>query len=329
MPANPISVIAPVGRAIGHTQVMLFRPFDAAKWFTIGFCAWLARLGRAGTGFNFNFNQQRQVSREQVRETMAHVHDYVLNHLDWIVPVAAVFVLFFFVALVVFAWLSSRGAFMFLHCVARNRADVAGPWRRFRAEANSLFLFRLLLIILSLAVFLPLLFAAGRKLYAMFEDDVWDPAGIWHLVILGTAFLAAALVFGLIRKLTDDFVIPVMALRGRSCLGGWAEIGRLLAAHPLEFILYLLFQIVLGLAIVLIVVLLVVATCCLAGCILVLPYLGTVLLLPVLVFCRAYSLFYLAQYGPPFDAFAPPAPPPVPPPIPAVPPAIPALPPVL
>ena len=51
-------------------------------------------------------------------------------------------------------------------------------------------------------------------------------------------------------------------------------------------------------------------TCCIAGCLLVLPYLGTVLLLPVLVFRRSYSLCYLAQYGGEYDVFAPPSAPP-------------------
>jgi hypothetical protein len=35
----------------------------------------------------------------------------------------------------------------------------------------------------------------------------------------------------------------------------------------------------------------------------IIPYLGTVLLLPILVFKRAYSLHYLAQYGPQYDVF--------------------------
>jgi hypothetical protein len=34
------------------------------------------------------------------------------------------------------------------------------------------------------------------------------------------------------------------------------------------------------------------------------PYLGTVLYLPVLIFHRAYSLYYLAQFGPEYDLFA-------------------------
>jgi len=310
MPANPISVITPVDLAIERAREMLFRPFDAAKWFTIGFCAWLATIPRGGFNFNYNFGQQQhRADWEQFRQTLWRIHDYVLDHLYWIVPAAIALVLLLLAVAIVFTWLRSRGAFMFLHCVARNRAEIAEPWKQFRAEANSLFVFRMVVWLVWLAVFLPLLAAVCYRLYVMFRRGAWDSAATWNLVGLGLVFLGAALLFGVVGKLTNDFVVPIMALRRSTCLAGWAEFGRLLAAHPLRFFLYLLFQIVIGLAIMLIVVLGVLLTCCLAGCILMLPYLGTVLLLPVLVFCRAYSLHYLAQYGRPYDAFAPDGPP--------------------
>ena len=44
-------------------------------------------------------------------------------------------------------------------------------------------------------------------------------------------------------------------------------------------------------------------TCGCACCLAALPYLGTVLLLPVPTFKRAFSLFYLRQFGPDFDLF--------------------------
>jgi hypothetical protein len=49
---NPqrVSVIDPIGQAIEHVRLMLFKPFDLSKWFIIGFCAWLAQLGHGGGG---------------------------------------------------------------------------------------------------------------------------------------------------------------------------------------------------------------------------------------------------------------------------------------
>ena len=69
----------------------------------------------------------------------------------------------------------------------------------------------------------------------------------------------------------------------------------------------------------------VLVTCCCAGCLMALPYLGTVLLLPVLVFKRSYSLYFLAQFGPEYDVFPPPPPAPPSPGLPPMPVASPVM----
>jgi hypothetical protein len=96
-----------------------------------------------------------------------------------------------------------------------------------------------------------------------------------------------------------------MFRRGNKCLEAWGELGSLLRAHAGSFVLYLLMQIVLSMAIGMLVLVVVLVTCCIAGCFLAIPYIGTVLLLPVLVFQRAYSLHFFAQFGPAFDVFPP------------------------
>jgi hypothetical protein len=82
----------------------------------------------------------------------------------------------------------------------------------------------------------------------------------------------------------------------------------LLSSHAGRFILYFLFSIVLAMAIGLMVVLVMIVTCCFC-CWMLLPYAGTVLLLPVLMFKRCYSLYFLAQLGREYDVFPPTAPP--------------------
>ena len=89
------------------------------------------------------------------------------------------------------------------------------------------------------------------------------------------------------------------------CMAGWREFMTILSANKLRFTLYLLFQIVIKIVIGAIVGIgfcIGICLCC-ASCLLMIPYIGTVILLPVLVFARAYSLYYLQQYGPDFDVF--------------------------
>ncbi len=158
---NRVSVIDPVTPAIDRVKLILFRPFDLRKWFVIGFCAWLAYLGAGGGvgggpggggGPPYNLQNEQHEVREQIKEGIETARNYVSNNMYWILPViVTVVVLIILIGLLV-AWLNSRGKFMFLHCVATNKAQVAVPWHQFRQQGNSLFLFRIVLGIISFVV---------------------------------------------------------------------------------------------------------------------------------------------------------------------------------
>src|SRR5690348_14780248 len=157
-PPREINVAEPVSPALERVKHVLFRPFDPGKWFVIGFCAWLAQLGEGGTGGNFNYNfGQHQGDGENFRHEFARARDYVVDNLNWIVPLVAAVVVICLALWLVFLWLNSRGKFMFLHCVALNRAEVVEPWHKFAGEAHSLFLFRLGLGLVAMICTLPLL----------------------------------------------------------------------------------------------------------------------------------------------------------------------------
>ena len=163
-----------------------------------------------------------------------------------------------------------------------------------------------------MVLLLPLLVFIALAILRMVLHGEADVAGVMTAVGLGLFFFLLSLVFVVIRKFMMDFVVPIMFLRGGSCVAAWREFNALLTANAWHFALYILFQIVLALAIGVMVLAAILVTCCIAGCLLLLPFIGTVLLLPVLVFKRAYPLYYLAQYG--YDVFPissplPPAPP--------------------
>ncbi len=326
-PHREINVVEPVSPALEHVKRMLFRPFDLGKWFVIGFCAWLAFLGERGSGFggNYNFGNHPGRSGADFRHGLDQARNYLLNNLDWIIPLAALLVLLVLGLGLFFLWLNSRGKFMFLHCVALDRAEVTEPWNKFATEANSLFWFRLVLGFIGMVLTLPLVGIIAVLILKMIFHGEPDFGGIMTAVGLGLALFLVAIIFAIIKKFTVDFVVPIMFLRRSGCLAAWREFYGLVCVHFWQFVLYLLFQIVLGLAIGALIVMAVLITCCCAGCLMALPYLGTVLLLPVLVFKRAYSLYFFAQFGREYDVFPPPpAAPPAPglPPMPVAPPAM-------
>ena len=159
--------------------------------------------------------------------------------------------------------------------------------------------------LLGTLVTLPLVVLMVVLILGMVKRGEPSAGGILGTVGLGLVLIVAALILGLIQKLLLDFVVPIMFLRGGRCVAAWREFMALLRPNLGRFVLYFLFQIVLSLAIGAMLLALVFITCCCAGCLMAIPYLGTVVLLPVLVFSRAYALHYLAQYGPAYDVFPP------------------------
>jgi len=304
-----ISVIDPISPAIERVKTILFRPFDFGKWFVIGFCAWLAYLGSGGGGggphFNFPGGQQRH--GHEFQEALHSAKEVVIDNLFWILPVAIIAVVVMIIIGLIITWLSSRGHFMFLHCVALNKAEVKAPWRKFKNQANSLFLFRIVVGLIGFGFFM-LLIAMLVVIFVLLLAGRGDPnpLGIIFMVLLALCLiLPTAIAFALIKKFTLDFVVPIMFLRQGTCMTAWREFWKLLTGNKGRFTLYILFQIVIAIAVGTIIMAGVCVTCCCLGCILAIPYIGTVLLLPILVFSRSYTLLYLRQYGPSFDVLSP------------------------
>ena len=312
---NRVSVIDPVTPAIDRVKLILFRPFDLRKWFVIGFCAWLAYLGAGGgpggggggggSGPHYNVPHEQFESGEQIKEGIETARNYVSNNMYWILPVTVTVVVVVILIGLLVAWLNSRGRFMFLHCVATNKAQVAVPWHKFRQQGNSLFLFRIVLGIISFVVVVVPIVGIVVLIVMMVTGAAPGIVSIPGIIILSLTIFVLSILLFLVKKFTFDFVVPIMFLRMASCTACWREFMTILSANKLRFALYLLFQIVIVFVIGAIKMIGFCIGCCLccASCLLLIPYIGTVILLPVLVFERAYSLYYLQQFGPQFDVF--------------------------
>jgi len=304
-----VSVLDPINPSITGVKTILFQPFDLKKWFIIGFCAWLAYFGSGTGGPNlggphFGGGPGYKVdSAEDIEMEIEKAKDFIVDNLPWFGTIAVMVGALIILLWLVIKWLSSRGRFMFLHCVANNKAEVKVPWKKFQRQGNSLFLFRIVLAILcALVVIFFLVITVLLVLALKFADHIYI-LPIIGLIMNIVAFICIIIVFSLVAKFTADFVVPIMFLGTTSCVAAWRQFLALLSANKARFFLYILFQIVIAMAIGAIVIAAVCVTCCCAACILAIPYIGTVLMLPLLIFRRAYSLYYLQQFGPRFDVF--------------------------
>jgi hypothetical protein len=297
-----ISIIEPVNEAIKKTKIILFTPFNMEKWFIIGFCAWLAEMFQGSFG---GFNPGS--GGGDGKENLAKIVEFCKANIIFVVSLATPAIILIAGFIILFLWLSSRGKFMFLDCLAKNKAHVAEPWKTFKKQANSLLAFRLLLIVAGFAYIAVII--AMIIIFAIFlKTAAGETAGV---IILLAIMIPLAIICGLClaiaQTLTFDFVVPIMYLQRIGALAAWAEFLPLLRQNFWKIILYLLFKIVISICIGATTLFIVGISCCCCciGAVLFIPYIGTVILLPLPSFYRLYSLCFIQQFGIEYDVFLP------------------------
>lgn len=292
-----------MGEALERTKTLLFRPFSLEKWFIIGFCAWLAGLAQEGVrGGYYNVNNKEVFNKSQIP---AQTVDFLKTNIIFIACAAAAAVILFVAIVLILLWLSSRGKFMFLDCLAKNKAHIKEPWKTFKKQANSLLGLRLLIIAAAFLCITPLA-TATIFLFAFFSAGNVNAviAGIVFFIMLLLIFLAAS-ILGLVQSLTFDFVMPIMYLQRISAFAAWNKFLPLLWQNFWKIMLYMVFKIVVIFCIgaIALSVIVISCCCCCVGMVIFIPYIGTVVLLPLSSFYRLYTLCYFRQFGSEYDVF--------------------------
>jgi len=206
-------------------------------------------------------------------------------------------------------WVSSRAKLVFLDNVVHERAAIVEPWKRLGRLGDSLFWWRLGFIAVMLAVVLVVVALVILPVASSSLGDTLRGLSI-AAVALGVVSIAAIAVVALLTLLLlESFVVPIMYLFDLKTTAAWRSLLPWLRRYLGWFIVYALVILVAAVAFQVVVLVLCLFTCC----IVLLPYVGTVILLPVWVLYRAFSVEFLAQFHPDFDLFkaATVAPPPV------------------
>ncbi len=289
-----ISAFDPITPALHRTGKILFQPFNLGKWFVIGFTAWLAMLGESGGSLNF-WNQFSGGGRGGGPVSPGpQIHP---SAIPWIISAAIVFILLVIGLTILIMWLSSRGKFMFMENLVHDSVVVKDPWAEYRKEGNSLFRLRILIHLFALLYMIVLIGSAVVLAWDDFQRQVWGSGATSAIIVGILGLLPYIVIVGLVKWLISAFIQPIMYIDRvpwRTALSIFHQ--EILAGNTGAILLYMLVTILISLAVGMLASVAVCATCCIAA----LPYLGTVILLPLFVFDQSYKLYYLAQFGPRF-----------------------------
>lgn len=293
---SKIEILKPFGEAFELMKRILFQPFDLKKWLVIGFAAFLAGLSG---GFGSSFNPfSRWSTRSDQKAISQSLHGLgAFGHMEWwriaLIVVTALIILALILAAM---WLGARGRFIFADCVIRNRAAIGAPWKESRAQGNSFFLFSILIVLLLTA--LAVVGVLGLALPLIFEGADARPGLGLIIAFCVFLFFVVCLAFGWV--VISQLMVPIMYRQRCLATNAFRQTVSLITAHPGPVILYVLFFVLLVVAAAMIGCAAACVTCCIAA----IPYIGTVILLPIRVTLSAFSLLFLRQFGPDYDVWA-------------------------
>lgn len=300
-----ISYVEPLGRAWGRMRRILFTPFDLGAWLVLAFSAWLAGLMDGGFGGVSHVGgwEDRGEAKEVMRG-MGRAWDAIAERIVWLPLI--VFVIAVVVAvLLALLWVSSRAKFIYLDNVAHSRARIVEPWSRLKHLGDSLFLWRLLFGLVVTVVVIAgiwLLILSGA-MAALSPGGSFRGTSIALLVLLGLLGFLFIVAVAYVGFFLENFVVPIMYRFDMRCTQAWHYFLPWLSQHPWQFIFCGLFVLLLFVVVGTIVFVAGLFTCCLGLLILAIPYVGTALLLPLLVTYRAFGPEFLAQFDARFDIF--------------------------
>ena len=288
-----IEIFEPFGAAFELMKRILFQPFDFAKWCVIGFAAFLS--GSWSPSLSFNYPSNKDWNFKWTKHGSMPVSD----SMPWLIPLLISFGVLILILALVFMWIGARGRFIFTDCVVKNRAAIVAPWREYRREGNSFFLFSVLVTFVAIILIVGLVLIIALRLGAFSGrtgSHEFNALTVFLIVFVALLWLGFAIFFAL----ATQFMVPVMYRRRCLAREAFAEVSRLMLSRPGPFILYVLFGIVLFLAFLIIGTIATCLTCCIAG----LPYVSSVAFLPALIWLLAFKLLFLRQFGPDFDVWA-------------------------
>ena len=295
----------PLTKGYNQMKKALFQPFDLSKWIAIGFTAFLAGLtdcsGGSGGGSNGQFNKSfDKFDLDKFFSFPEIASDWLVEHPLWfaLIIVALVFV---FIIATILTWVSSRGKFMFLYNVVNETDAVVKPWNDYSKQGNSLFWWQFIYSWLVFAIIVLMAiygFGVAKNIHTGVLPEV---SVVGFIVSVAITIFALLVIFGYISLFLNDFVVPIMYKHNLSATRAWTKFLGLTLQHPGTFILYGLFVFVLGIAVGILIILAAVLTCCIGLLLLIIPFVGAVVLLPVSYTFRAFSINFLAQFGEYFD----------------------------
>jgi hypothetical protein len=231
----PISAVDSINPAFQHAKQQLLRPFRFAQWARLALVGLLAgEMGSSG-GCNGSFNWASMPHQRGAERFLgADLPPELANHPAMLAGLIIILVVLGLSLLVFFPYINSVMRFILFDSIIAKECHIRQGWARRGRQGLRLFVWQILLALVSLAAFAILVGIPVASAWAL----GWFTSPGEHLLplLLGGSlcfllFLACVLVLAVVHVMTKDFVVPQMALEDISAMEGWRRLWLLLKAE--------------------------------------------------------------------------------------------------
>jgi len=313
-----ISLARPFFSSLTDTIRLLFRPFKLGQWFRLGFLAFLSLTGKpiaielgeleswiTASQLLFLTNLSRVFGLSWVPPSIPALPSFSLpNDMSSSIIIQSLLVGLLAIILLTFVgilWscVQTRGVFMFIGGLAHPHERIHALWKKHRDNGKSMFCFliQLCLILLVAAFIVCLLTSVILESTVGIDNFLANPLSspaLLPIVLEGILLFVLAMI---LLILIGDFVIPIVYCRGIGPSGVWGTwhdfVNSFWHQDKKSIVNYFLLRITMLIGIIAIAKLITIVTFNLVS----IPYLGSLLLLPLSVFQQVYPLRFIEQFG--------------------------------
>lgn len=222
-----INVSDAITPAFSHMVKVLFKPFNAVKWLSLGFISILAASGGGGNSFRWPGGDQG-----------SGAPDFEHLFAQYWLPIIIAFGVIFILSLI-FWWLRSVFNFVYFDDIVRNSGAIREPFHRLRGLGTSLFLWHLGFGLIAMALIMALVGLPLVLALVVMKDAgiAFTVIAVVWAILVGLALLVA---MGVITTLVNGLVSITMYKRRIGILEAWRYTLPILRANTGQVILYLL-----------------------------------------------------------------------------------------
>jgi hypothetical protein len=227
----------------------LFFPIRKDYWFKMGLVSLLGGTqsggfgngysGGSGSGNKDLDNLFKGMTFREILTRINHVGIEFMSKYGYIVGIA--FAIIFLLAQV-FSYIGSIFTFVFLDGIVKKEIKIRRSISETRTQAVSLFFFRLVVGLISLAGFLLCIFPL---ISAFFNNRLAD-FNFWLLIPMILGLILFYTTLGIFLFLVYNFAVPLMYLKKYTFGQGWQYFLKIASGKKFEIFLYWLIKIGLG-----------------------------------------------------------------------------------